>query len=149
MAGKYRKSGCFTGGSWGCCKGIPLRGKMCWGVVEWSGHITGDQKGFHTSCGRLFRLIPEFTTPPHEQKSQTTQWKAEDFVAYSQIKYHSLNAFVKTLNSICVVRKLTLTRLIHTGLASCHSSWIKALARRRSCQSSTCLDSSFTNHQSL
>lgn len=50
-------------------QGIPLRGKMDRGVVEWPGHLTGDQKGFHTSCGQLFWLISEFIpTPPQRQK---------------------------------------------------------------------------------
>lgn len=29
-------------------------------VSEESEHLTGDQRGFHTSCGRLFELIPDF-----------------------------------------------------------------------------------------
>lgn len=58
MAEEYRKSGGFTGKlevSWG----IPLRGKMDRGVAGWPGHLTGDHKGFHTSCGQLFWLISE------------------------------------------------------------------------------------------
>lgn len=55
MAEKYRKSACFARGSQRCSEGAPLRGKMGQGVVEYSEHLTGDQKGFHTSCVQLFR----------------------------------------------------------------------------------------------
>lgn len=50
----------LPGETGGVIGGTPLRGKMGRGVLEESEHLTGDQKGFHTSCGRLFRLIPEF-----------------------------------------------------------------------------------------
>lgn len=46
-----------TGGVTG---GAPLRGKMGRGVLEESEHLAGDQKGFHTSCGRLFEPVRDF-----------------------------------------------------------------------------------------
>lgn len=51
----------------GVIEGVPMRGKkgrkkreVARGVSEESEHLTRDQRGFHTSCGRLFELIPDF-----------------------------------------------------------------------------------------
>lgn len=90
------------------------------GVVEWPGHLTGDQKGFHTSCGQLFWLISEFIpTPPQRQKygykkpivlHNTSGRKnvKEKYVNYSSSQQNNnkwilWNAFIITLITICVV----------------------------------------------
>lgn len=77
---KHRKSGCFARGSRAPLHSPLLqRGKMGRGVVEWSEHLTGEQKGFHTSYGQLFRrsleFVPGFLTLPHWQESKKKKKK--------------------------------------------------------------------------
>lgn len=61
MAEKYRKSGCLAKGNRRCHRGHPTERKdEGRGVVEEPEHLTGEHRGFHTSCGQLFRLVPEF-----------------------------------------------------------------------------------------